>query len=63
MVTEASSYPSFETPVGKVTIQSLTAISEREWELAREGETDLLIERLTMAGYHPINDPWRESLL
>lgn len=62
MVTEASAYPGFDTPVGKVAIKSLTAISDKEWELLREEGADL-IKQLSDAGHHPINDPWRQSLL
>jgi hypothetical protein len=65
MITEAADYPGFDTPAGKVKIRSLTAISEAEWAFAREGdaETDLLIEQLTRTGHHPVNNPWRTSVL
>ncbi|TLX17165.1 suppressor of fused domain protein [Rhizobium sp. MHM7A] len=62
VITESAAYPSFDTPAGKVTVRSLTAISDKEWELLRQEGADLLIEQLSDAGHHPINDPWRQSL-
>jgi len=65
MVTETAAYPGFDTPAGHVAIRSLTAITDTEWFFAKDGEKEagVLVERLERSGHHPINDPWRASLL
>lgn len=64
VVTEAEGLAdSFQLPSGRAQFLGITAITDVELAEARRTSSAKLIERLRGAGYHPINNPARPSLL
>jgi hypothetical protein len=63
VMVEPEGIPSdFTLPSGKVIFASFTGITDLERDLAKEAGSDVLIERLRLAGYHPVTNPSRPSL-
>jgi hypothetical protein len=52
----------FKLPSGEVLLTGFTAISDIELEEAKRTGSPALIDRLRVAGFHPVNDPHRSSL-
>jgi len=64
VMTEPEDIPSeFQLPSGKVLLTSFTAISDAELNEAKQSGSASLIDRLRVAGFHPVNDPHRQSLV
>jgi hypothetical protein len=55
--------PEFGLPSGNVLLMGFTGLSNAEASLAKEKGTTHVIERLRAAGYHPVNQPLRPSIL
>lgn len=53
----------FQLPSGKVLLAGFTAISDDELKEAKQSGSPGLIDRLRGAGFHPVNDPHRPSLV
>jgi len=53
----------FQLPSGKVLLTGFTAISDEELKEAKQIGSPGLIDRLRVAGFHPVNDPHRRSLV
>jgi hypothetical protein len=63
-MTEAEGIPTeFRLPSGKVFLTGFTAITDVELEAAKEHSSPSVIDRLRVAGFHPVNDPQRQSLI
>jgi len=52
----------FYLPSGKVLLAGVTAISDAELEAGRQHGWPHLLDILRVAGFHPVNDPHRQSL-
>lgn len=64
VLTTAEQIPeSFTLPSGKVFLAGLTAVSDAELAFARKFGAKPLIDRLRAAGYHPVNNPARASIV
>jgi hypothetical protein len=64
IMTEPEDIPSeFKLPSGKVLLTGFTAISDTELNEAKQSGSAVLIDRLRVAGFHPVNDPHRQSLV
>jgi len=64
VMTEAEGIPGeFQLPSGKVILTGFTAISDGELIEAKQHGSPALIERLRAAGFHPVNDPHRPSIV
>jgi Suppressor of fused protein (SUFU) len=64
VMTEPEGIPGeFQLPSGKVLLTGFTAISDQELSDAKQNGSQSLIDRLRIAGFHPINDPNRPSLV
>jgi hypothetical protein len=64
IMTEAEGIPGeFQLPSGKVILAGFTAISDDELKEAKQTGSAALIDRLRVAGFHPVNDPHRRSLV
>lgn len=50
-------------PSGKVILVGFTGITDAELDFAKAHGSPSLIERLRAAGYHPVTDPRRDTLL
>ena len=62
--TEPEGIPmAFQLPSGKVLLTGFTAISDEELKEAKQIGSPGLIDRLRVAGFHPVNDPHRRSLV
>jgi hypothetical protein len=62
-MTEPEGIPiAFQLPSGKVLLTGFTAISDAELKEAKQIGSPGLIDRLRVAGFHPVNDPHRRSL-
>lgn len=53
----------FVLPSGVVQLLSFTAISDRELAYAKENGSENIISRLGELGFHPVNDPFRRSII
>jgi hypothetical protein len=53
----------FQLPYGKLLLTGFTAISDDELKEAKQSGSPGLIDRLRLAGFHPVNDPRRRSLV
>lgn len=53
----------FQLPSGKVILTGFTAISDAELAVAKQSSSADLIDQLRTAGFHPVNDPHRRSLV
>ena len=63
VMTEPEGIPAeFQLPSGKVLLTGFTAISDAELIEAKQSGSVAVIDRLRAAGFHPINDPHRQSL-
>jgi hypothetical protein len=64
VMTEPEGIPTeFQLPSGKVLLTGFTAISDGELNEAKERGSSSLVDRLRLAGFHPINNPHRRSLV
>jgi hypothetical protein len=64
VVTEAEGIPAaFQLPSGHVRMMGFTALSDNELSHAKANGSPEIIERLRDAGFHPVNDPRRPSIL
>lgn len=64
VMTEPEDIPTeFHLPSGKVLLTSFTALSDDELKEAKQGDFNSLLGRLRVAGFHPVNDPSRRSLV
>jgi hypothetical protein len=64
VMTEPEGIPmAFQLPSGKVLLTGFTAISDEELKEAKQIGSPSLIDRLRVAGFHPVNDPHRRSLV
>jgi len=64
VITEPEGIPAeFRLPSGKVLLAGFTAISDEELNDAKQSGSSRLIDRLRVAGFHPVNDPHRQSLV
>jgi len=64
VMTEPEGIPTeFRLPSGKVLLTGFTAISDEELREAKQSGCPGLIDRLRVAGFHPVNDPHRRSLV
>jgi hypothetical protein len=63
-MTEPEDIPAeFQLPSGKVLLTGFTAISDAELKEAKQRGSAGLIDRLRDAGFHPVNNPRRRSLV
>jgi len=64
VITEPEGIPAeFRLPSGKVLLAGFAAISDEELNDAKQSGSSRLIDRLRVAGFHPVNDPHRRSLV
>lgn len=64
VMTEPEGIPGeFQLPSGMVLLTGFTAISDDELGEAKQNGSTGLIDRLRTAGFHPVNDPHRRSLV
>jgi hypothetical protein len=64
IMTEPEGIPvEFQLPSGTVLLTGFTAISDDELGEAKQNGSSGLIDRLRAAGFHPVNDPHRRSLI
>ncbi len=64
IMTEAEGLPSeFQLPSGKVLLTGFTAITDEELNEAKRCGSPALIDRLREAGVHPVNNPYRQSVI
>lgn len=64
VMTEPENIPGeFRLPSGKVLLRGFTAVSDEELKEAKQSSSQAIIDRLRIAGFHPINDPGRKSLV
>jgi hypothetical protein len=64
VLTEPEGIPTeFQLPSGRVLLTGFTAISDDELKEAKQSGSQDLIDRLRIAGFHPVNDPRRRSLV
>jgi hypothetical protein len=64
VVTKAEGIPDeFQLPSGKVALLGFTALSDPELAEAKASSSESMIDRLRAAGFHPVNDPERPSLV
>ncbi|MGA1341449.1 MAG: suppressor of fused domain protein [Hyphomonas sp.] len=64
VMTEAEGIPDeFQLPSGKVILTGFTAITDAELSEAKQHGTPALVDRLRAAGFHPVNDPHRPSIV
>jgi hypothetical protein len=63
VMTEPEGIPTeFRLPSGKVLLTGFTAISDEELNQGKQSDSSSLIDRLRVAGFHPVNDPRRRSI-
>lgn len=63
VMTEPEGIPnSFVLPSGKVLFAGVTGLSEAEFAEAKAKSSQQVVDRLRAAGFHPVNDPNRQSL-
>jgi hypothetical protein len=64
IMTDPENIPTeFQLPSGKVLLTGFTAISDDELRQAKQSGSPGLIDRLRVAGFHPVNNPRRRSLV
>jgi hypothetical protein len=64
IMTAAEGIPNeFALPSGKVVLTGFTALTDEELAEIRRTQSLSLIDRLRAAGFHPVNDPQRPSLV
>jgi hypothetical protein len=64
VVTDAEGIPAvFQLPSGSVRLMAFTGLTDAELSFAKANGSLSIIERLREAGFHPINNPGRPSIL